>query len=97
MLAVDAGQHHVDQEDLRPRRLREREGVEARRGRVNREPEVLEDESDRVAQVVVVVGHEDAARQSPPRFRGFSVRRPRGRHGSVSALAAPRERWRAEA
>jgi hypothetical protein len=45
----------------------------------------------------VVVGHEDAARQSPPRFRRLSVRRPRGRHGSVSALAAPRERWRAEA
>ena len=49
VLAVDGGQHHIEQQYPRPCRLREREGVEARRSRVNREPEVLEDETYRVA------------------------------------------------
>lgn len=98
VLAVDGRQDHVEQQDPRPRHLGERERVESGRGRVNRETEVFEDETYRLAELVVIVGHEDAARQTSPCLDGWatSLRRPLVRHGSVSAPAAPRERWRAE-
>jgi hypothetical protein len=44
----------------------------------------------------VVVGHEDAARQTTPRLSGATVKRPLVRHGNVSGLVALHERWRAE-
>jgi hypothetical protein len=98
MLTVDGRQHHVEQQDARPRHLRQRERVESRGGRVDREPEVLEDKAHRFAEVVVVVGHKNAARQTATRLHGAALRRPRaaGRHGNVSVLAAPHERWPAE-
>ena len=95
LLAVDGRQHHVEEQDARARRLREREGVEPRRRCVNREAKVFEDETDGIAQLLVVVGHEDAARQPPPRLRAGALRRPRARHENVSVLAAPRAPWRA--
>ena len=94
MLAVDARQHHVEQQNARPRHLRQRERVESGGGRVDRESEVLEDETDRFAEILMVIGHEDAARQTASRLHG-AFRRPLVRHVNVSGPAAPRERWRA--
>src|SRR5262249_10381371 len=96
MLTVDRRPHHVEQQGARARHLREGEGVEPRRGRVDRESVVLEDETYRLAEIIMVVGHEDAARQTPTRLHGAALRRPLVRHGNVSAPAALHERWRAE-